>query len=247
MIDLESGRRKNGETSFQMYLKMIDLESGLCILGTKKAGMTRNELMVALNETSSGALTDVLKELEQCDFIRSYKSIGKTKKDTIYQLVDNFTLFYFKFMADGTINEKDYWSNTITKPVYNAWSGLAFERVCLQHTDQIKRALGIAGIISNVYSWTYIPKDSNEDGVQIDMLIDRDDNVINVCEIKFAQGEYELTEKYDLQLRNKISTFQTVTKTRKGVSLVMITSYGLKRNAWANGIQRQITMDDLFA
>lgn len=225
----------------QSYIDVIST------LGVKKAGMTRNELMTALNEKSSGALTDVLKELEQCDFIRSYKSIGKSKKDTIYQLIDNFTLFYFKFMADGTINEKDYWSNTITKPVYNAWSGLAYERVCFQHTDQIKRALGIAGIISNVYSWVYIPKGIDKEGAQIDMLIDRDDNVINVCEIKFAQGEYELTEKYDIQLRNKISTFQTATKTRKGVSLVMITSYGLKRNAWANGIQRQITMNDLFA
>ena len=149
-------------------------------------------------------------------------------------------------MADGTINEKDYWSRTISKPIYNAWSGLAFERVCFQHIDQIKYALGISGIISNVYSWVYIPRIPDEKGAQIDMLIDRDDNVINLCEMKFSQGEYELTEKYDLELRNKIGTFQAKTKTRKGVSLVMITSYGLKQNAWANGINSQITMDDLF-
>jgi len=92
----------------------------------------------------------------------------------------------------------------------------------------------------------YIPKNSEEKGAQIDMLIDRDDNVINVCEMKFSQAEYELTEKYDMELRNKVSAFQTKTKTRKGVSLVMITSYGLKRNAWANGIQSQLTLDDLF-
>ena len=72
------------------------------------------------------------------------------------------------------------------------------------------------------------------------------DSIINVCEMKFSQGEYELTEKYDLDLRNKIGTFQTKTKTRKGMSIVMITSYGLKRNNWANGINAQITMDDLF-
>ena len=149
-------------------------------------------------------------------------------------------------MANGLINDKDYWSRTISKPIYNAWSGLAFERVCFQHIDQIKRALGISGIISNVYSWVYIPKNSDEKGAQIDMLIDRDDNVINVCEMKFSQAEYELTEKYDMELRNKVSAFQSKTKTRKGVSLVMITSYGLKRNAWANGIQSQLTLDDLF-
>ena len=215
-------------------------------LGTKKAGMTRNELIAALGENNGGTLSKTLRELEQCGFIRSYNSIGKAKKETIYQLIDNFTLFYFKFMADGTINEKDFWSRTITKPAYNAWSGLAFERVCFQHIDQIKRALGISGIISNVYSWVYIPKDAEEKGAQIDMLIDRDDNIINVCEMKFSQGEYELTEKYDLELRNKVGTFQSKTKTRKGVSIVMITSYGLKRNAWANGINAQLTMDNLF-
>lgn len=215
-------------------------------LGTKKAGMTRSELIEAIGVNNGGTLSKILEELEQCDFIRSFTPIGKVKKEIVHQLIDNFTLFYFKFMASKDINEKDYWSHIITKPAYNAWSGLAFERVCFQHISQIKKALGIAGVISNVHSWVYKPKDKDEKGVQIDMVIDRDDNVINLCEIKFAQGEYELTESYDLELRNKTGTFQSKTRTRKGVSIVMITSYGLKRNAWANGIQRQITMNDLF-
>ena len=228
---------------FRCPKSYIDVVS---VLATKKIGMTRNEIMAALRGDSGGTLTKTLRELEQCDFIRSYNSIGKAKKETVYQLIDNFTLFYFKFMIDGTINAKDYWSHVISKPVYNAWSGLAFERVCFQHIDQIKHALGISGVISNVYSWVYASKSPEERGTQIDMLIDRDDNIINLCEMKFSQGEYELTEKYDLELRNKIGTFQTKTKTRKGLSIVMITSYGLKRNTWANGINAQITMDDLF-
>ena len=228
---------------FRCPKSYIDVVS---VLATKKIGMTRNEIMAALRGDSGGTLTKTLRELEQCDFIRSYNSIGKAKKESVYQLIDNFTLFYFKFMADGTINAKDYWSHVISKPVYNAWSGLAFERVCFQHIDQIKHALGISGVISNVYSWVYASKSPEERGTQIDMLIDRDDNIINLCEMKFSQGEYELTEKYDLELRNKIETFQTKTKTRKGLSIVMITSYGLKRNTWANGINAQITMDDLF-
>ena len=134
----------------------------------------------------------------------------------------------------------------IIKPQYNAWAGLAFERICFQHIDQIKRALSISGIISNVYSWQYRPTNPNESGAQIDMLIDRDDQVINLCEIKFAQGEYEITEAYSNSLQNKLSTFVTHTGTRKGVSLMMITSYGLKRNQWANGIPIQLTMDNLF-
>lgn len=228
---------------FRCPKSYIDVVS---VLATKKIGMTRNEIMAALRGDSGGTLTKTLRELEQCDFIRSYNSIGKAKKETVYQLIDNFTLFYFKFMIDGTINAKDYWSHVISKPVYNAWSGLAFERVCFQHIDQIKHALGISGVICNVYSWVYVSKSPEERGTQIDMLIDRDDNIINLCEMKFSQGEYELTEKYDLELRNKIGTFQTKTKTRKGLSIVMITSYGLKRNTWANGINAQITMDDLF-
>lgn len=228
---------------FRCPKSYIDVVS---VLATKKIGMTRNEIMAALRGDSGGTLTKTLRELEQCDFIRSYNSIGKAKKETVYQLIDNFTLFYFKFMADGRINAKDYWSHVISKPVYNAWSGLAFERVCFQHIDQIKHALGISGVICNVYSWIYASKSPEERGTQIDMLIDRDDNIINLCEMKFSQGEYELTEKYDLELRNKIGTFQTKTKTRKGLSIVMITSYGLKRNTWANGINAQITMDDLF-
>ena len=231
-------------------------------LGTKKAGMTRNELMEqagtgpAASRAGTGpaptcyqgsTLTKILRELEQCDFIRSYAAIGKTKKETLYQLTDNFTLFHFKFLADHHADDGDYWTRIITKPLYNAWSGLAFERVCLQHIGQIKKALGISGIISNVCSWSYRPKDKSEKGAQIDLVIDRDDNVINLCEMKFAQGEYAITQQYDLELREKMSLFAEKTHTRKGISIVMITSYGLKRNEWANGIQRQVTMDDLFA
>ena len=216
------------------------------ILGQKKTGMTRDEIMKLLPRNLGGKLTTILKNLDECDFIRAYTPIGKKKKDSVYQLIDNYTLFYFKFIEGKNINDPNYWSHTITKPLYNAWSGLAFERVCFWHIDQIKKALGISGIISNVYSWVYRPKNEGDTGVQIDMLIDRDDNVINLCEMKFSQGEFELTEKYDMNLHNKMSIFQTKTKTRKGVSIVMITSFGLTKNAWANDIQQQITMDDLF-
>ena len=107
--------------------------------------------------------------------------------------------------------------------------------------------MGISGIICNVCSWSYRPKNSDETGVQIDMLIDRDDNVINVCEIKFSQDEFELTSDYERDIRHKVSVFQNKTGTRKGVAVTMITSYGLVKNQWANGIQNQLTMNDLFA
>ena len=220
-------------------------------LGTKKAGMTRNELMAATAEYQGSTLTKVLRELEQCDFIRSFSAIGKMRKETVYQLIDNFTLFHFKFLANHRATDGDYWTRIIAKPVYSAWSGLAFERVGLQHIGQIKKALGITGIISNVCSWRYQPQaeagKGDEKGAQIDMVIDRDDNVVNLCEMKFAQGEYAVTQQYDAELRRKMSLFVERTHTRKGVSLVIITSYGIKRNEWSGDIQRQLTMDDLFA
>ena len=215
-------------------------------LGTKKVGMTRSEIIEAIGADNGGGLTKVLNELEECDFIRSYTSIGKAKKETLYQLIDNFTLFHFKFMADSGINDEHHWSSILNKPVYNAWSGLAFERVCLHHISQIKQALGISGIISNVFSWVYRPKNKKEKGVQIDLLLDRSDGVINLCEMKFAKDKFEITANDDKELRRKVSTFESKTATRKAVTTVMITSYGLVRNEWANAIPCQVTMDDLF-
>lgn len=215
-------------------------------LGTKKAGMTRGEIVTALGKDTGGTLTNILKELEQCGFIRAYNTIGKRKKDTVYQLIDNYTLFFFKFIRTNRQQDEHFWSRSLTKPVYAAWSGLAFERVCLQHLPQIKAALGIAGVSSNAYSWIYRPTETGETGVQIDMLIDRDDQVINLCEMKFSGDKYTITKQYDEELRHKACVFQLKCATRKAVRLTMITTYGLTPNPYAGNIQNIITMDDLF-
>lgn len=216
------------------------------ILGTKKAGMTFEELTQTLDINLGGKLSAKLEELEQCSFIRSYYSIGKQKKDKRYQLIDNFTLFYFKFMANHSISNRANWLSIIGSPSYRAWSGLAFERVCMLHEKQLLSALGIAGISSSLYSWTYRPSDAQERGVQIDLLIDRSDNVIDLCEMKFSQEPYRLTKDYDDELRRKASIFKSVTQTRKAVRIVIITSYGLIQNSYSNSIPNQLTMDDLF-
>ena len=216
------------------------------ILGNKKAGMTRGEIASSLGEDNGGTLSHALADLEQCGFIRAYNSIGKLKKNTIYQLIDSYTLFYFKFIQENKQKDKHFWSRSLTKPIYNAWSGLAFERVCLIHAEQIKKALGIAGVISNIYSWTYKAQNNDETGAQIDMLIDRDDNVINLCEIKFASDKYEIKKGYDEELRHKSNIFQDKTGTRKAVNIVMISTYGLTKNAYSNDIMAQVVMDNLF-
>lgn len=217
------------------------------VLGTKKAGMTRSEIVKNLGKETGGTMTDILKDLELCGFIRAYNSIGKTTKDSLYQLIDNYTLFYFKFFEENHGHNPEFWSQNVGRPLYLAWCGLAFERVCLHHSAQIKKALGISGILSNIFSWVYRPTSADETGVQIDMLIDRVDDVINLCEIKYSNSEYEIKKQYDDALQRKISTFVSKTGTSKAVWLVMITTSGLKPNAYANNIHSQVVMDDLFA
>jgi AAA+ ATPase superfamily predicted ATPase len=215
-------------------------------LGKKKAGMTRGEIASSIGQDHGGTLSKILKDLELCSFIRSYTSIGKSKKDALYQLIDNFTLFYFRFVEGNSIKNPQFWSRSIGGGTYNAWSGLAFERVCFQHVDQIKQALGVTGVISGVYSWLYRPKENYETGVQIDMLLDRADDVIDLCEIKYTRGLYEISKQYSAELRRKVSVFQSKTETKKAVFTVMITAEGLAPNAYAGDIQNSITAEELF-
>ncbi len=216
-------------------------------LAKKKIGMTRDEIIENANIATSGLLTKYLEDLENCGFIRKYQAIGSKTKNSLYQLIDNFTLFYFKFMEDRKNTDANYWSKIQTAPIYHNWSGLAFERVCLLHSEQIKKALGISGVITNEYSWRTVATDEHP-GAQIDLLIDRSDKVINLCEIKYSDSPYSIDKKYMENLRNKVALFRQLTKTRKGIALTMITNSGLVKNSYSmNNIHSQITADDLFA
>ncbi len=221
----------------EMYIQVVTT------LGNKKVGMTRDEIIENGKMINNGQLSKVLDELEYCGFIRCYNNIGKKKKTAIYQLIDNYTLFYFKYICNNDNNDEHFWSASIDSSMHRAWSGYAFERVCMMHTMQIKQSLGIAGVLSNVYSWR---ADNIEKGAQIDLLIDRNDQVINLCEIKFSMGEFTINKEYDEKLRNKKNVFIESTNTRKAVHLTMITTYGLKQNAYSGMIQSEVKMDDLF-
>ena len=155
-------------------------------LSTKKSGLTRNEILSETKLDDNKTFAKALKELEQCGFIRKYTCLGKISKDAMYQLMDNFTLFYFKFIQENKNGNPHFWSSSLDTSVHNAWAGLAFERVCLQHLPEIKAALGFSAVISSAHSWTFKPKpdDTDQIGVQIDLLIDRNDGIINLCEMK---------------------------------------------------------------
>ena len=244
---------KNGKLSNefnQLYASLfkspeqyIDIVTAL---GKKKVGMTREEIIAATDKYSNGALSKVLDELEYCGFIRKYNGFDKKSKQAIYQLIDNYTLFYFKFIQQNENNDEHFWSASIDSAMHRAWSGLAFERLCMAHTQQIKAALGIAGVLSNVYSWR---KEANEmsDGAQIDLLIDRKDQVINLCEMKYSLSEYIIDAEYEQKLRNKKSAFINTTNTRKAVHLTMVTTFGIKANAHSGIVQNEITLEDLFS
>lgn len=221
------------------YEKIIE------VLATRKAGMTRDEIASKSGLDNNGGLTRLLGDLDNCGFIRRYVPPGVKTRGTIYQIIDNFTLFYFQFLANGKNNDRQYWSKLQISPTYTTWSGLAFERVCLLHSDQIKKALGISGIITNVYAWQ-TPAKENRPGAQIDLLIERSDNAIHICEMKFNKKEFTITEEYDKKLRNKINRFSEVTKTKKALLLTLITAEGLTDNEYARDIPIVLTSDCLF-
>ena len=223
-----------------VYLKIIEA------LGTKKAGMTREEIITIAKLVNSGDLTSKLEELESCGFIRKYYAFGMKKKNAIYQLMDNFTLFYFHFLKDKPTDEH-YWTNQINTPKVNAWMGLAFERVCFMHIKQIKKKLGIAGVLTEENAWYCKPDaDKGVFGSQIDMLIVRKDQVINICEMKYSGSEYTITEKVYRSINQKIHDFTQMTGTKYAIFPTLVTTYGLVQNSYSGNMQSVVTMEDLF-
>jgi hypothetical protein len=226
---------------FNNYEKHISIVEAL---SSRQTGLTRKELLSIVQFADGGSVTRILRELEQCGFIRTYNAHGKKLKDAMLQVVDFYSLFYFTFIKDKPADRKSHWIKMIDNAKHRAWSGYGFEQVCLAHEEQIRKKLGIAGVISYTYSWQN--KNKDDDGAQIDLLIDRNDQVINICEMKFSNEKYCLDKETHKNLIHKKSAFINETKTRKAVHLTMVTTYGLVHNEYWNDIQSEVTMDDLF-
>ena len=189
-------------------------------------------------------MTKVLTDLEESGFICSYTSFDNKQKNTLYRLADYYTSFYFRFIKGGKYQGQDAWINLIDHPVQRTWQGFAFEQICLDHVWQIKNALGIRGVQSNNVSWK---GSTPQKSAQIDLLIDRRDQVINLCECKFSLDTFSIDKAYAEKLRSKIAVFKTVTQSKKSVFLTMITTYGVENNQYANLLVRnQVMMNDLF-
>ena len=222
----------------ESYIKVIET------LTNRKSGLTREELVEQSGLCSNGTLTRIIKELEWCGFIRTYNRIGQKKKDAIIQLIDLYSLFYYQVFTESAGDEQ-YWSHHLLSGKLNSWMGRAFERVCLWHVPQIKNAMGIDGIASNVYSW-YVKGTGKTKGAQIDLLLERADHIISLCEMKFSEDDYSITSTEEENLRRRRTRFIEETGTKDSVQYVLVTTYGLVQGKHSYIVQRTITMNELF-
>jgi hypothetical protein len=215
-------------------------------LAKKAKGMSRTEVIEACGLSTGGTTSRLFEELEQSGFISQYIPFEKTSRDAIYKLSDEYSLFYLKFIDRVRASGAGTWHKMSESQSYNSWSGFAFEAVCQKHVQQIKNALGIAGVFTEVSGWRHIPK-KGETGAQIDLLLDRADHTINTCEMKFASHEFAIDKKYAAELDTKIKVFREQTKTRKTIFPTMITTYGTKQNIYYTGrIVSEVKMEELF-
>lgn len=218
-------------------------EAIVAALAKKGKGLTREEISRESKISTGGGFTRILDELEESDFIRRYTPFRKKRRNSLYQLSDFFSLFHIRFIKGRSTFDDDHWLKMIDNPEHRTWSGYAFEQVCLAHLPQIKEALGISGVETETSSWKSA---GSGRGAQIDLLIDRRDGIINLCEMKFSIGKYVIDKKYDAELRNKMAVFRAETQTKKSVFLTLITTFGLKTNKYSGNVQHDLTMDVLF-
>lgn len=214
-------------------------------LAQKAKGLSRPEIIDQCGLTDGGGTSRLFDELEQSGFITHYIPFEKTNRDTLYKLTDEYSLFYLKFVERARVMGPGTWEKIVKGQSYNSWSGFAFEAICQKHVQQIIKALEIKAL-TEVSPWRYVPK-KRETGAQIDLVLDRDDDSINICEMKFASGPFAIDKKYAVELENKEKIFGQQTRTKKNIFLTMITTFGVKKNNYYEQlVQDEVMMEDLF-
>jgi hypothetical protein len=215
-------------------------------LAAKPGGLTRKEIIAACGLTTGGTTTLLLDELTESGFISAYLPFEKNVRDLIYKLSDEFSTFYLKFMENSRATGTGTWIKLSATPSWRSWSGTAFESVCLKHTREIKAALGIAGVYTEQSAWRHVPG-KGMPGAQIDLLFDRQDHCISICEMKFSTGEFLIDKACAEGLAQKRDVFKNNSKTKKTLFIVMVTTFGTQTNSYKMGlVQNDITLQDLF-
>ena len=210
------------------------------VLAKTRKGITRKELLKKCNLGSGGAYSNTLDELIESGFVHQYAPFGKKSRDSLYRLSDEYSLFYLKFMEANLGQGTGTWARLSQKQTYKSWTGFTFESICLKHTQQIKKELGVEKIYSIHSNWC-------NDKAQIDLLIDRDDRIINLCEMKFYNAPFTINKKEYNDIRDKLIQFKDATKTRKNVFVVMITTFGIAENSYSlELVTTSLTIECLF-
>ncbi len=232
-----------------LFKDSVNYRRVIVYISTKMIGLTREDISDGC-KLNGGELTKILNNLVACDFIRFYMAPGKKQRAKVYQLTDMFSLFYLRFVNSSSGMDEHYWTNLGKTGKKNAWLGYAFEQVCLNHIPQIKEKLGISGILSNSYAWNRKAfTDSNGTewtGGQIDLIIDRNDDVMNICEMKYSSEEYVITPKYAKDVNDRMAMFRASEKTKKDLRRTFVTTYGVKRNPNSDIVSYEVVLEDLF-
>jgi len=214
-------------------------------ISQKEIGLTRDEIMEKTGLKDGGSLTKILKDLIQSDFITKQNVFErKSNYQAKYRLCDFFSMFFIKIMSANDFGDEHFWTNNINTPKYNTWKGLAFEQLSFNHISQIKNKLGILGVLSNTYQWH---STTAKPGAQIDLIIDRKDDTVNLCEMKFSKEKFAITAKYEKELNNKIDAFVNETETKKSIHLTFVTTDGVQKNMHSGIVTNEIVLDDLFS
>lgn len=212
------------------------------MLTERKEGFTRKEISEK-TKLSGAALSKILSDLEQCDFIFSYARYGNAKNNAIYRIKDFYTLFYYKYVNGIDTKDSLRWTHLSSTPQVSSWQGFSFELLCLLHLDEIKKALGIDRILNDASAWRSKQPEQN---TQIDLVIERADHNINLCEMKFSSGMYAIDKGYEQKLRERMSIFLAETMTRCSTRITLVTTYGVLQNKHSGIVNDEVLLDDLF-
>ena len=243
------GTKPRLSNEFERLFKAIftndeDCKKIIRLLATRNYGFTREEIASATRLPLGGGLSDTLAALAESDFIIRYNPYGK-KTGEYYKLTDNFCLFWVKYVEKQQA-DASFMHDNATSEILRAWHGVAFEQICWQHFDQIKRALEIGGVKTSTSAWN-TQGDDTHIGAQVDMLIIRNDNIINLCEMKFSSTQYVIDKEEEAKMLHRVELLQETLPARKTVHLTLLTTYGLTQGKHSGKVQKVITMDDLFA
>lgn len=221
-------------------------EAVVANLAKYRQGMSREELATAINISSGSRFKRIMDELIESDFVAADFPFGAKRKGKLYRLVDEFSIFYHRFIQPMQTYTPNYWQLQSSLPKFKIWTGFAFENMCRKHVGQIKEVLRIGAVYAPV-STLRIPASEEESGCQIDLILDRNDNTVNLCEMKFHNDEFVISKEYHQKLLHKKRRFEVHTKTKKQVFITMVTNHPVKRNKWFHGtVDSVVLLDDLF-